>query len=900
MTTRRPARNHSRPKHRGSRVASRKTSLRSPPAQEGEDLLQIVQELRVAQEELREQNQELAAAREALETEQSRYRDLFEFAPDAYLATTAGGTIRNTNAAASALLGVESNFLIGKPLGIFVSRAAHRDFQYRVSRMITARGTQNWETSLRPRSGPQFEAEVTVSPEWDPRGKVIGLRWLIRNVTPRKQFEQAIQNLNAELDRRVRERTAQLESANKQLRDEIRERQEAQHGLIDSNQRISAILDSITDAYIAFDDKWRVIDANQRAEEMILHKPKAEFLGKVLWEVHPQAKDSEIDRAVEQAFAEQRHVSFEAKSILAGRWMEIDVYPSRRGSDVYYRDISARKLEEETRARLAAIIESSDDAIIGLALDGKVTSWNPGAERLFGYSAAEAVGNSLSFIYPPELPDEFQDIVGRLQRGERIDHFETERLAKNGRRVFVSVSFSPVRDEGGRLIGFSKIARDIAAQRRARAAEHFLTEASSLMASSLDYASTLHTLAHLTVPFLADYCVVEIAGVEGEREQLAIAAREPEKEAFVAELINRYPLRTGLSGRSEVARTGQPLLQRKMTEVNLPWAGDPRAEEIFRTLAPVSYVIVPVVARGQVLGTMLLAYAESGRHYDDKDLPLIQDFARRAALEVDNARLYREAQAALIARDQFLSIASHEVRTPLAVIQGYAQLLRLQLGNSQGEPDAPVIIDRAKMRRALENIDHSSVRLITLVGDLLDVGRMHQRELSLSPERIDLKSMLTQVVESVPAQKQYHESKQDVVFKLSLPEGPVWGSWDRSRMEQVFVNLVDNALKYSPRRGSVKIGLTIEKDDTSEIETRRAHVTVCDEGIGIPAEDKDKIFEAFSRASNAAGQHYPGLGLGLAVTKEIVVGHGGCIWAESEGLGRGSTFHVVLPLPPEG
>lgn len=346
-------------------------------------------------------------------------------------------------------------------------------------------------------------------------------------------------------------------------------------------------------------------------------------------------------------------------------------------------------------------------------------------------------------------------------------------------------------------------------------------------------------------------------------------------------------------------RTGHAVLFETVPNELNANAGDSRAAEILSMLAPRSYVVVPMIARMQVLGTMLLAYAESGRQYEEKDLALLEDMARRAVLAVDNARLYQEAQTGLAARDQFLSIASHEVRTPLSVIQGYAQLLKGQVGRTQAAEDGSITLDRGRLARAVSNIDHASARLVALVSDLLDVSRISEHRFSVSPEPLDLKEMLAQVIENVRGLKEYRQSKQDLEFEVVLPDAPVWGIWDRVRIEQVLANLVDNALKYSPKRGTVRVQLRVESTDGLESPHTWAHLTVSDQGIGVPADEKDRIFEPFTRASNASEQHYPGLGLGLAVTKEIVLLHKGCIWVESPGPGQGSTFHVALPMPTE-
>jgi signal transduction histidine kinase len=251
--------------------------------------------------------------------------------------------------------------------------------------------------------------------------------------------------------------------------------------------------------------------------------------------------------------------------------------------------------------------------------------------------------------------------------------------------------------------------------------------------------------------------------------------------------------------------------------------------------------------------------------------------ARRAALATDNAQLYRAAQGAIELRDRFIAVASHELRNPLAVVNGHWELLGRRLGR----------ISHLLPTDDLEKVDLSMVRLgqgidqlRRLVEELLDVGRMTSGGIELRPTEIDLVAVIRQAVDEIP--------DADAARRLSLdvPPEPIVGSWDRGRLEQVVANLLANALKYSPPEAPVQV----------KVENLGPLVRLCvtDAGIGIPPEDLEAVFEPFTRARNAEAHHYPGLGLGLAVSREIVVVHGGRMWAESEGEGRGSTFIVEL------
>ncbi len=979
----------------------------------------------VPEEGLHRQDAELAVTRQAIEIERSRYQDLFEFGPDAYIVTDLSGIIREANSTASTLFRFPQSYLIGKPLANYVAPQEARNFRSRLLKLAQAQEIQTWETRLRQRGGALLDGELTAAPVRTQRGEAVALRWVLRDNSERKRAEERIRTLNAEFEQRIVERTEQLDASNRlrsdlalrltsegeilqaiidntqaqlayldpqfdfihvntayakgsghskkelighnhfdlfpnaenqaifeRVRDsgegveflakpfvyvdqpergvtywnwtcvpvkdasgrvqglvlsllDVTETVRAQHAEQEHARKITAILESITDSYIALDQRWRIIRINPPAERTILQRPKDELLGKVIWELYPQLIGSAFYSQCKAALAERRPVHFEAISIVNGQWHEAHAYPTGEGLSIYLRDITERRREEETNARLAAIVESSEDAIIGATPEGIISSWNSGAERIFGYSANEVKDKPLSILYPDDQPDEFPQVLERLQQGERIEHYESQRVRKDGKRIEVALSISPIKDANGRIIGIAKDARDITAQKRAREAEHFLVEASAVLASSLDYEATLQSVARLVLPFLADYCVVDIVQEDGSLRRVAAAAATPAQEQLLRQLMKRYPPDSEALGARPVVQSGQPRLvweipdsfARGVASDFDEVAQDVEAGRFLRELAPKSFMIVPMIVRGRTIGAISLGLAGSGRRYDDADLMVARDLASRAAYAVDNARLYHDLQTAIRARDQFLSLASHEVRTPLTVIQGYTQLLRQQAEQAQAAPESIVKLDRSTLLRGLRNVEHSAARLEALMSDLLDITRLPSHSLSLSPERMNLSELLSTVVENVRGQKQHRQHSSRLDLRIEMPSADVWGNWDRTRLEQVLTNLVDNAVKYSPAGGAIQIRLAAENGDGPSA-SPYAHVVVSDEGIGIPPDELSKIFQPFTRATNAVEREYPGLGIGLAVSKEIVTRHGGRIWVESNGEDQGSAFHVVLPIKP--
>lgn len=541
----------------------------------------------------------------------------------------------------------------------------------------------------------------------------------------------------------------------------------------------------------------------------------------------------------------------------------------------FFQDVTERRRAEEGLARLAAIVASSDDAIISRTLEGTITTWNTGSQRLYGYAAGEAIGRNVSFLLPPDRQPELPELTNRLAGGEHIPHFETVRLRKDGTRVDVSISLSPIRDPAGQVIAISTIARDITERTRAEAGQRFLAEASALLASSLDYEVTLARVADLAVPQLADWCIVYLRQDDGSISRLAMTHADPTKADVAREIGERFNLDPDAAeGIPRILRSGQAILHPEASPAILAADVDRPAElaVILAGLQVRSWMGVPLAARGRTFGAISLVAAESGRRYGPTDLALAEDLARRAALAIDNARLYQDAQDAIRRRDQFLSIAAHELRNPVMVLKGAADLLR------RAPADASVALVRQE--RLLQQIAKAADRLGALTDDLLDISRIQLGQLPLRAERIDLTIFVRDFATRYREQldNQHH-------LAIEVPAAPCFVMVDTGRLEQVLINLLDNAAKYSPDGGLIE--LAVRPEDGSVL------VQVRDEGIGLPPGAEEAIFEPFGRASNTSG--IPGMGLGLFICRNIVERHGGQIWTESAGEGRGATMSLRLP-----
>ena len=387
-----------------------------------------------------------------------------------------------------------------------------------------------------------------------------------------------------------------------------------------------------------------------------------------------------------------------------------------------------------------------------------------------------------------------------------------------------------------------------------------------MLASSLEHEVTLERVAHLAVPTYADGCYVYLLGGGGAVSCVATA-----RAGNQLELPREVgPLAPGESAVSRVITSGRPELcaDRGL----LP--PTPRANPTLPCeLAARSYLCVPLLVRGQPIGA--LSFVSSRHSYDAQDLALAQELARHAALAIDNARLYREARDAIRLREEFLSIASHELRTPITAIQLHVQeLLRALARNPEGIPPE-------RLRHGLEVVDRQVKRQMHMVKELLDVSRLGEDRLVLRPEPLDLAVLVREVAE------RFEQELARTGSRLTLhAPAPVPGSWDRLRLEQVVTNLISNAVKYGQGK---PIDLTVESGDG------RARLAVSDAGIGIAPEHLERVFGRFERA--VSERNYGGFGLGLWITREIIEAMGGRISVSST-LGVGSTFRVELPCEP--
>ncbi len=496
-----------------------------------------------------------------------------------------------------------------------------------------------------------------------------------------------------------------------------------------------------------------------------------------------------------------------------------------------FRDITERKEAEAMQHLLAAIVSSSDDAIVSKTLDGIITSWNVAAERMFGYSAQEAIGQHITLIIPKELHHEEEVIIQKLRRGERIEHFDTIRQRKDGTTLAVSLSISPIKDKQGKIIGAAKIGRDITERKQLE---------DELRRSKQQLEVIFENIADGIIVYNPDnqiiYANEAAAHLNGFSSVQAMLEMPTNTIATQFELIDE---------------SAEPFPFSQLPHRRV-LAGEQKAEAI------IGY------RKSSTSQPMLWSMSKARPVFDEKG---------KLLLVITILHNMTERMQAERRKDEFISMASHELKTPVTSMKGFGYVLERRL-LKLGDKQALVYLD--KMDRQLN-------RLNTLISELLDISRMQSGKLVFQHEAFDLSALVKETVEDLQQTTQTHHLYLEEVM-------PAQVVGDRDRIGQVLINLITNAIKYSPQADKVIMRVTIDAN--------QAVISVQDFGIGIAQQHHDKIFERFYQVTDPEDRTYPGLGIGLYICSEIMKRHGGRLWVQSS-KGKGATFYMSLPLPEE-
>jgi len=639
---------------------------------------------------------------------------------------------------------------------------------------------------------------------------------------------------------------------------------------------LSSIVESSDDAIISKDLNGYIISWNKAAKK-IFGYTEQEIVGQHINILIPKNRikdennhDLTIRRGDKVERFETVRLNKQGEEILLSITISpiIDAKGRIIGESKIAKDISDRYKQEEKQSRLSAIVESSDDAIISKDLNGIITSWNYGAYRIFGYTEEEVIGKSVTMLIPQNRLREENIIINNVKEGKRIHHFETKRLNKKGKKIPVSLSISPIKDNKGNIIGASKIARDIKSQKKSKQKIkrynqklEILNTIGKEITSNLDVNIVLQKVTDATTKLSGAKFGAFFYNSEDDHGEamMLYTLSGASKEDFEKLGMPRHTqvFKPTFSGQG-VLRIDDITADERYAQ-NTPHKGMPTGH-----LKVVSYMAIPVItSSGRVIGGLIFGHPEKGKFLEEHE-NIVKNIASQAAIALDNSILFERVKSLSEKKDEFIALASHELKTPLTTIIGYLQVLEKKIE----EPMSQHFI-----AKTLEQTH----KLNSLIEDLLNMSRIESGKLEFNREQFDLKETLEDISETF----NYGDTTHTLITNLG--NDPIIITADKQRLEQVVRNLLSNAVKYSPFANEIFLDLKAENGIVT--------VKVKDTGIGLSTAQQKQVFNRFYRAETTKGIN--GLGLGLYLTKQIIDAHGGELHVEST-IGKGSEFSFSL------
>ncbi|MBY0471286.1 MASE1 domain-containing protein [bacterium] len=718
-------------------------------------------------------------------------------------------------------------------------------------------------------------------------------------VEAKKRSDEELQRSHAQLERMVRERTAELQQ---------------------SEERFRLMVENVKDyAIMMLDPQGRIATWNEGAQHLTGFEPH-EVLGKhfsiFYLSEDVEAQKPEMQLAQSQIEGRFQDESWRVKKDGSRFWCHIALTAVRGrsgellGFSVVTRDLTEQRLVQaellrsyddlerrvkvrteeldHSRNQLNIILSGITDGIVVTDDRGQIVYANETGTAMCGFAdlqtflktppyteVADGIGifDENSNPFPLELLPSRLVFSGLENPPETVLCFKS---LSTGEERWLMVKSAPIVDETNKVRLAVSIMKEFTERRKSAESIKFIDEVSSVLFSSLDYEATLRQIAELAVPRLSDWCMIDL--IEGERKvrRIAVIHPDPEKVKLADEWRTRYPPNWDMpTGNIHAIRTGKSELYSVVTDELLRTSTqDSDQYEMARSLGIRSAMVVPLVARGRTLGAVTFIAAESLRRYTQVDLAMAEELGRRAGIAVDNALLYKQAQEAIRARDEFLSIASHELKTPITSLS-----LQIQMTKNNIKVEERIAPPPEKLAKVFDISEKQINRLTGLVEELLDASKIQAGKFSFNFENTDLSETVQDMINRFTD----HLAKVKCQIECKIESG-ISGYLDRARIEQVVDNLMSNVIKYAPSQ-PVRIELSRQ--------AAIAQLVIEDGGPGIPVDRQEKVFERFVRGNSMS--NVSGLGLGLFIVKEIIKGHHGSVQLENGKTG-GARFVIKLPL----
>ncbi|MBD1933362.1 MULTISPECIES: hybrid sensor histidine kinase/response regulator [Cyanophyceae] len=799
---------------------------------------------------------------------------------------------RFNNRAYEEWFGYSRTQITGKHLKEVMGESIYQSVEKFIEAVLSGQKV-SYESAFTRSNGEQRYVQGTYVPHFGEGGEVKGFFVLVNDITERKQAEEALRQ-SEERYRAFVEQSSEgiwrfeleqpiyIESPEDEQIEQL-----YQYGYLGECNNVMAQM-------YGYDSAEEIVGArlgNFLVREDINNIEYLQAFIRSGYRLH-QAESYEIDKQGNFKYFVNNLVGIVENGLLVRAW-------GTQNDITLDKQAEATLIESEKRFKIAA--QCATDVIYEWDIKSDRMEWFGKIDEHLGYEPGEFPRTLQAWenmLHPDDRDRVIAAVDQHLQTGEPF--FQEYRVQrKDGTYLYWTDSATAIKNENGKPIKWIGVNTNITERKRAekqilRYANRLqvLAEASRTFAEAiLDYQTALDTICQRTVELVGDTCTIRLVSDDGQwLNTVAVYHPNPEAIAFVRELSAAAPQRIDEGLTARVFETGESLLIPVVSQEQLRASIKAEYLPCLERFSVYSLLVAPLRVRGRIIGTIALSRDKSDNSYTINDQVFLQDLADRAALAIDNARLYNESVQANRMKDEFLATLSHELRTPLNAMLGWTQLLR----NRQFDPTTTA--------KALETIDRNTRSLSQLIEDVLDVSRIITGKLRLNVYPVELLPVIEAAIDIVlPA-----ANAKEIYIESILDRSVVSVLGDSTRLQQIVWNLLSNAVKFTPSKGRVTIKLSVVREQLSsrQIETlstdNYAQIQISDTGAGISPDFLPYVFERFRQADGTTTRSHGGLGLGLAIVRHLVELQGGTVHAESLGEGQGATFTVRLPLIDKG